>query len=69
MNKCPVCKKGKEREWSILCDACNKEADAEVDGIYCRECGAQITTGYSWEGYCVVCAEKHIGEEQHDRDK
>ena len=34
-------------------------APNEPDGIYCRECGAPIATGYSWKGYCAECAEFH----------
>ena len=31
----------------------------KIDGIYCRDCGKDITKGYSRNGRCVVCDEKH----------
>lgn len=34
------------------------EAPPAEDDL-CEECGANISTGYSWEGLCVVCAERH----------
>lgn len=35
----------------------------DIDGIYCLECGDQITVGYSWNGLCVVCAETYLNME------
>lgn len=38
---------------------------ADIDGIYCHECGRDIATGYSWNGYCVVCAELQIQKKEN----
>ena len=35
--------------------------DDNIDGIFCRQCGFDITEGYSWRGYCNICAEKRQG--------
>lgn len=40
-----------------------------IDGIYCRKCGAQLSDGFSWRGWCVVCAEPHIKAEQNKAPK
>lgn len=42
---------------------------SHVDGIYCRKCGAGIATGFSWNGWCVVCAEPHVKAEQDSGPK
>jgi len=40
--------------------------EPKIDGIYCRQCGYQITIGYSYKGYCAVCAETIIGCESNE---
>jgi len=35
----------------------------KIDGIYCRQCGHQITEGYSYKGYCAVCAEREVEQD------
>lgn len=32
----------------------------KIDGIYCRTCRAPLANTYSWQGYCVVCAEPYV---------
>ena len=38
-------------------------SDNKIDGIYCRECGVSLKTGFSYKGYCVVCAESVVKDE------
>ena len=30
---------------------------------FCIECGRPINNGFSYHGYCVVCAEKYLNPE------
>ena len=42
---------------------------SQVEGIYCRRCGTSIATGFSWNGWCVVCAEPHVKAEERKGPK
>jgi len=42
------------------------ERTAAIDGIYCRKCGTSIVRGYSYKGYCAVCAKPVIEKEVDD---
>lgn len=36
----------------------------KASGLWCcKQCGAAINNGYSWNGLCVVCSEPYLNPE------